>query len=173
MEFRLMLKQIVIGLMFISSAVAAQEVMSANPEKLQTIDGTIDELLRVVNGEKGKQRNWEAFKNLFIESCNFTVVYGGNSTPFETASIEDMVEFMQDDYYDNGYKEEKLQRQIKTFNGIAHVFEIVKHTEPDGTVVKGLNSYQLVFGNERWYITGLVWTAESDEAKIPATFLDN
>ena len=83
--------------------------------------------------------------------------YGDPETPFETASVDDMIEFMQEEYYNSGYKEEVLERSIKEFNGIAHVFEIVKHTEPDGNTTKGLNSYQLIYGKNRWYIAKLIF----------------
>ena len=145
--------------------------MTANSDNLKSIDGCIDEMLRVVNGEEGKQRNWDAFREIFLESSNFTVYYGDPETPFETASVDDMIEFMQDEYYNSGYKEEVLERSIKEFNGIAHVFEIVKHTEPDGNSTKGLNSYQLIYGKNRWYITNIIWTSESKDLEIPSTFL--
>jgi hypothetical protein len=165
------MKQLLLLIATFPAIVLGQEVMSAQPEKLVSINGTIDEMLRVINGEVGKQRNWEAFKNIFLESCSFTVYYGDPETPFETASIDEMIEFMQDDYYNSGYKEEVLKRRIKEFNGIAQVFEVVLHTEPDGNQVKGLNSYHLVQGKDRWYITNVIWTAESKDTKIPPTFL--
>lgn len=167
------MKQFLLLVLLLPGAILAQEVMTANLEKLESIDGTINEMLRVVNGEKGKERNWKAFKGLFLQSCNFTVYYGDPETPFETASVEDMIEFMQDDYYDSGYKEEVLNRRIEEFNGIAHVFEVVLHTEPDGNKVRGLNSYQLIYGKNRWYITNVIWTSESKENTIPSTFLRN
>lgn len=147
--------------------------MEENENAIKTIDGTIDEMLRIVNGEKGKDRNWDVFKNLFIKTAHFTVIYGEEDNPFETANIDEMIDFMQDDYYDSGYKEETLNRRIETFNGIAHVFEIVKHTEPDGNSAIGLNSYQLVYGQSRWWIANIIWTMEEEGKQIPKSFLKN
>lgn len=168
-----MMKNIKILFLLLPAVMWGQELMTANPDSFTSIDGTIDEMLRVVNGEQGKKRNWEAFKNVFLESCNFTVVYNEQEFPFETASIDDMIDFMQDDYYDSGYKEEVLFRKTEEFHGIAHVFEVVQHTEPDGNKIKGLNSYQLVFDGKRWWIANTIWTAENEDHKIPEKFYKN
>lgn len=167
------MKQLLIIFLLVPLLSLSQDLMEANIGATKTIDGTINEMLRIVNGEKGKTRNWEAFKELFLETANFTVVYFEQDQPYETATIEEMIEFMQDDYYNTGYKEEVLSRQIEKFNGIAHVFETVRHVEPDGNIALGLNSYQLVYGKNRWWIANIIWTTEDENSKIPDKFLKN
>lgn len=149
----------------------SQQLMKVNAESTVTIDGALDEMLRIINGKKGKERNWDAFKDLFLESVRFTVVY--NDEAIETATLDEMIEFMQDDYYDSGYKEISLNRQIESFNGIAQVLEVVKHIEPDGNTAKGLNSYHLVFYNKRWWISNIIWTMETPTNKIPEKYSKN
>ncbi len=151
--------------------VLSQEIMTANESATKTINGTINEMLRIINGEKTKQRNWEAFKSLFTPTVRFTVVYNDVSNPYETATVDEMIAFMKDDYYDNGYNEKLISRQIDEFNGIAQVLEVVEHTEPDGTRTKGLNSYHLICSKGSWLIANIIWTSETDKIKIPEKYL--
>ena len=36
---------------------------------------------------------------------------------------------------------------------------------------RGINSYQLVYFEKRWWIANLLWTLETDKAKIPKKYL--
>jgi len=37
----------------------------------------------------------------------------------------------------------------------------------------GINSYQLVYFNKRWWIANLVWTVDNNGVKIPKKYLKN
>lgn len=167
------MKKIILILILFPSLVLGQEIMQADSTATKTIDGTIGAMLKVINGEKGKTRNWQAFKSLFLSTVRFTAVNPEGNGSYETADLNEMIEFMHDDYYDSGYEEKTLNRTIERFSGVAHVFEVVMHTEPDGSKTKGLNSYQLVFSEGRWWIANIVWTFETDDVKIPEKYIKN
>lgn len=76
------MKTILIGFFIIASASAtAQEKMKDHPAAVRSIDGIVKEMLRIVSGEKGKLRNWKAFRNLFLPTAHFTVVSHCDSFP--------------------------------------------------------------------------------------------
>lgn len=168
-----MKKLILLILIFCPILVLAQDVMTVDTTATRTVNGTIDQMLKIVNGEPNKLRNWDAFRNLFLPSVRFTVVHDGSEKSFESANLDEMIEFMKDDYYDNGYKEESIHRKVDQYNGISQVWEVVKHVEPDGTEIMGLNSYQLIYSEQRWWISNLIWTTEVDGQPIPKKYLKN
>lgn len=168
------MKKLLFVLLMIPIFCQGQDVMTENLQANKTIEGALDEMLRIVNGEKGKTRNWPAFKLLFLPTVKFTVVHD-DENPHESATLDEMIAYMQDDYYNNetSYQEKLISRKIDTYNGIAQVFEAVEHIEPDGTKIKGLNSYHLIKVKGNWKIANIIWTTEADGEKIPEKYLKN
>ena len=75
---------------------AAQEKMSPDTNAVKSIDGIVKEVLRLVSGEKGQVRNWEALRNLFLPTATFTVLNNNDSIhqPVETVSLDDFIKLM-------------------------------------------------------------------------------
>ena len=108
-----------------ATTLTAQEKMSADTNAVKSIDGIVKEVLRLVSGEKGKTRNWEALRNLFLPTATFTVLNNSDSIiqPVETVSLDDFIKLMHDEYYEQGYLEYEIGKTIDEYNGIANVFQ--------------------------------------------------
>ncbi len=65
---------------------------------------------------------------------------------------------MKDSYYDKGFEEFELGKVINEYNGIANVFQSFYGKDSEGAEEKGINSYQLVYFKNRWWIANMVWT---------------
>src|SRR5436190_24051498 len=92
---------------FVSTTMSssAQVEMSSDINAVKTIDGIVKEVLKLVSGEKGTTRNWEALRNLFLSTATFTVLNNNDSTPrpVETLSLNDFINLLHDEYYEQGY----------------------------------------------------------------------
>ena len=152
---------------------AAQNKIHADSGSVTSINGIMKEMLRLVSVEKGKQRNWEGFRNLFLPTAQFTVVNHGESIskPVETVGLEEFISLMHDPYYDSGYLESEISKVVNEYNGIANVFQTFHGRDSEGVEENGINSYQLVYFNNRWWIANLVWTIENNGVKIPKKYL--
>ena len=93
--------------------------------------------------------------------------------PFETVTLEEFIEMMNDPYYERGFHEEELHKVVNEFNGIANVFQTYYGRDSEGYEDKGINSYHLVFFNDRWWIASLIWVGESEDVKLPTKYLKN
>ena len=58
-----------------------QEMMLPDTNALKTVNGIVKESLRLISSEKGKTRNWEALRNLFLPTATFTVLNNNDSIP--------------------------------------------------------------------------------------------
>jgi hypothetical protein len=153
----------------------AQNKIHTDSGSVTSINGIVKEMLRLVSQEKGKQRDWERFRNLFLATAQFTVINHSDSISHavETVDLEEFIALMHDPYYDNGYLEVEINKVVNEYNGIANVFQSFHGKDSEGFEENGVNSYQLVYFNNRWWIANLVWTVENNGIKIPKKYLKN
>lgn len=154
---------------FLSSNLLAQQKMEADATAVKNIDGIVKEVLRIISGEEGKVRDWDAFANLFLPSATFTVHSHDDSVslPVETVSLQEFITLMDDPYYDRGFLEQGIDIAVNEYNGIAQVFQSYYARDSEGYEEEGINSYQLVYFNDRWWIANLLWTGDSNGVKVP------
>lgn len=161
-------------LLFFNSVISlkAQEIMLPDTNAVKSIDGIVKEVLRLQSGKSGQTRNWKALRNLFLSTATFTILNTSDSLhqPTETVSLDDFIELMHDDYYEEGYLEYETGKIIDEFNGIANVFQSFYGKDSKNEEARGINSYQLVYFGKRWWIANLLWTLETDKVKIPKKY---
>ncbi len=109
-----------------------------------------------------------AIRNLFHPSATLSVA---DSSNIETVSIKDFLVLLKDPYYENGYLEKEVYKIVDQYNGIAQVFQTFYGKDSEGIEEKGINSYQLVYNQKRWWILSMLWTVESKSFKIPSKYL--
>ena len=173
------MKKILTGLfIIISTNLTAQDKALADTAAVKSIDGILKKMLNIISGEKGKIRDWESFRNLFLLTANFTVLNNAVpnnkdsfAQPVETVNLEEFIKLMHDEYYDAGYLEFETGKTVDQYNGLASVFQSFYGKDSDNHEEKGINSYQLVFFKNRWWIANLVWVTASNGAPIPQKYL--
>src|ERR1700733_15182732 len=147
------MKSVLFVCLLFSTSIFAQSGMGNNPRDFKTIDGILRALLQGVSNNNGEARNWTAFRTLFLPSCTFTVVNHSDSLfkPLETVNLYEFIKAVSKDSDEVGYTEKELGRITQRFNGIANVFQGFVGIDAENNKQRGVNSYQLVFANNRWY----------------------
>jgi hypothetical protein len=133
------------------------------------------EVYRIISREKGDTPDWDAFRNLFLPTVRFTVLNHDDTfpQPVESASLEELVEMMQDPYYEEGFTQYETGRVVDEYNGIAHVFHSYYGKDSENYEERGIASYQLVYFEDRWWIVSVLWTGDSNGVPVPEKYLDN
>lgn len=164
---------LVFSIIIATMPLSAQEKMPSDTNAVKSIDGIVKEVLKLISGEKGATRNWEALRNLFLSTATFTVVNTNDSIPMpvETISLNDFINLLHDEYYEQGYLEYEIGKTIDEYNGIANVFQSFYAKDSEKTEERGINSYQLVYFNKRWWVANMLWTIETKGVKIPKKYL--
>jgi hypothetical protein len=138
---------------------------------VKTIEGTINETYKIISGERGEKRNWEAFRQLFTPQAQMSVLLHdstGNGI-LRTYTLEQFVRIGKEYYENDGFIERPIRTVIHEYNGIANVFQSYYAKELD-VEEEGVNSLQLMFDGKRWWITSVLWTNNGNGVQLPDEF---
>ncbi len=144
-------------------------------EVYQSIKKITNETQRLVSVKKGQKIDTAAFRKLFLPTAHFTVVGKEDGKQIhETMNLNDFLESLTDEYYSKGYFEMNQGQLIEKYNGIAQVIESFYGEDSEGVKGFGVNSYQLIYSNDRWWIANMIWTMSNNQGKdIPKKYFKN
>jgi hypothetical protein len=88
-------------------------------------------------------------------------------------SVEDYVTGSGAFIEERGFFETEIGRVTEQFGSIAHAFSTYKSQwTPDGDVFqRGINSVQLLWDNERWWILSILWWGVGPDEEIPPRYI--
>lgn len=142
-----------------------------------SIDKTIQSLYSVISGEKGEARNWELFQYLFHKDAKL-IPSGKNRQNVNGVRFMTQQEYIETSgkwLEENGFFEKEIGRTVDQFGNIAQVFssyESFKSAKDTVPFARGINSIQLYYDGERWWILNVFWQGETQEQPIPKKYLN-
>lgn len=156
------------------STVLASAPNSAPAPDPTTIDGIITAVYDIISGGIGEARDWETFRTLYYPDAKVTHTQWDNGTSAR-AFPGNLQEWIDAVGYTKvrGFRETEIGRQVVEYGTIAHVFSTYEYSSDDGTMEgRGINSFQLYYDGERYWIMSVMWSPEDDTHPIPDRFLD-
>ena len=165
---------------FILSLFIISTILTANPndysKDVESIDSIIHALYDVISGEKGVARDWGRFTYLFHESGTLRSVGKTKEGKVYTRAMttEDYIKRAEPFLVGNGFFEREIGRRTEQFGYIAHVFSTYdsRHSASDKKpFARGINSIQLLYDNNRWWIISIYWNGESEANQLPRKYL--
>ena len=146
------------------------------PDKVQTLDSTLETLYGVISGEAGEKRNWELFKYLFTADAKLIPSRLGENgkMTYRTMTPDQYIETSGPWLEENGFFEKEIFRVSESFGSLVHVFstyESYRSESDEEPFSRGINSIQLMKDADRWWIVNIYWRAESDDNQIPDKYL--
>lgn len=153
---------LLVGLSFSSQAQA---------HKYNEVDPLIKTLYGVISGPAG-ERDWDTFRDLYYEGAMMgsTMTTKEGEKTIRMFTPEDYIKMNGPFFMKNSFEEKELKRVVNRFGSLAQVYTSYAFSL-DGwkTVAKqGINCIQLVYVNNRWYITQIIWQAEEGDLVLPA-----
>lgn len=131
-------------------------------------------MIELISGDIGEERNWDEYRNLFLpraQKVSIGKTKDGKSKA-NAMNIEEFVRNVGPNYARAGFEEYAIGLTVNEFNGIAVVFQSFYCKTLTGTYEKrGVNSYQLVYLNDRWWIASTLFTNESADTPLPDKYL--
>ena len=141
---------------------------------LKSIEGITDKMIELISGDIGEERNWDEYRNLFLPTAQklSTGKSKDGKTRVRASNLEEFVRNVGPLYARDGFEEYSIGLTVNEFNGIATAFQSYYCKNLIGTYEKrGVNTYQLVYMDDRWWIANTLFVAETDEVKIPNEYL--
>ncbi|WP_299782514.1 hypothetical protein [uncultured Formosa sp.] len=170
-----------LSILFISPAIAQKkkevEIQKTDYMPLvKSLETTIGTLYLSLSGDKKEKRDWDLFKYLFKEDAKLitTGVDYENKLQAKYMTPAEYVKTSKSWMLKNGFHEKEIHRIVHTFGNITQVFSTFEayHSEEDKEpFMKGINSIQLLFDGNRWWIINLLWANETKDKPIPSEFL--
>lgn len=148
--------------------------VEAAPKDVSTIDGIIKAFYETISGGKGVPRQWSRDKTLYMPDVRFVgMSVQGGKIRASVISHDQYVNGANEFFVAEGFTEREINRVVRQFGNIAHVFSTYEFSTADGTVKgRGVNSIQLFWDGARWWISAAGWDEERPNNPIPKEFLN-
>ncbi len=157
----------------VASAQAQAQPAKAHAEDTKTIESTVAALYNVISGPAGA-RDWERFHGLFIAEGH--LVFSGKNAKGEAVrrvmSPQDYEKRAGEAFMKEGFYERSVADHVDRFGSIAQVFSTYesRHEKEGAVFAKGINSIQLMWDGERWWVVSLLWDSERADNPIPEKY---
>lgn len=154
----------------------ATGIVNSQPEEFKSIDGIIEALYSTISGPAG-ERDWDYFRSIFVPGAVMGAVAENEEKNlfYSALTPESYIKNNGPFFLKNDFWEVEIGRETQQFGGVAHVYSAYKFEAKgkDTTINKrGINSIQLVFDSDRWWIVSLQWDSERPDNQIPAEMLN-
>lgn len=146
----------------------------AKPEDVASIESIVAALYDVISGPAGQARDWTRMRSLFIPGGRLmpTAVRPGGATGIRLLEVNDYIAVSGPMLERIGFREREIARRVERFGHIAHVFSTYEgRMETEPTVIRGINSIQLLNDGSRWWVVNVYWEAERPDNPLPAQYL--
>lgn len=143
-------------------------------------ESVVAALYDVISGpaEAEHARDWDRLRSLFAPNATFRLVrwitYEGSDEQLREWDVERFIAAGREIWRDAGFWERELWSRTQRFGNIAHVlstYESRVGTPDNDPVSRGVNSFQLVRIDGRWWLASTVWDIEAPENPIPPELL--
>ena len=163
------------------SIIALFVCLSANGQeridnRLKSLDGIVETLYAVISGDKGEARDWDLFRSLFKPDAKLIPIAQSSDGNLDLTymSVDQYIETAGDYLENNGFHEVEIHRLTEEYNNMCHIYstyESYHNSTDEKPFIRGINSIQLLFDNNRWWVVNIYWTNESMNNPIPDKYL--
>ena len=154
-------------------------VPPARAEDVESIDAILATVYDVISGPAGEARDWDRFRSLFLPEARLVPAgrASDGSTRYLVWSPEEYIATAGGQLEANGFFETEAHRIEERFGDIAHVFSTYESYRTADEMkagthfMRGINSFQLMYDGERWWVLQVYWQAENPGLPIPERYL--
>jgi hypothetical protein len=157
-----------------AAATAARPADVASPEAL------VRAAYETVSRAPGKPFEWDRFRTLFLPGARMIPNTEQTGGTFTTHTVESFITWIDDGWKrvigtpnDRGFAESGVSNVVEQYGDIAQVMSTYeKHIWGETQVRgRGINSFQMVRKDGRWWITSLIWDEETGAGPVPQKYL--
>ena len=161
-----------LALMAFGATAWAEEVQKPRPGDVASSDAIIAALYEVVSGPAG-DRDWARGKSLFVSDGKLIPTDATMDGGYGAWSWEKYAEMAGAYFKENPFYEVELSHTQQRFGNIIHRFSTYesRRDPAEEPFSRGINSIQLLFHENRWWIVTVMWQSESSETPIPDAYL--
>jgi hypothetical protein len=150
---------------------------AADPADVASVDAILGAVYDVISGPQGAARDWDRFRSLFVPGARLipTGARQGGGYGHQVLTSDEYVTRVGPQLETRGFFEVEIGRVAERYGPVVHLmsayesrFTSADQPEPD---VRGVNSFQLFFDGERWWVVTIFWSGETPDNPIPDRFI--
>ena len=171
---------LLILLLTVPSALAQTETdpPQANPDDVASVDAIITALYDVISGPAGQARDWDRFRSLAMPTCQLIPIQRqqDGSHGHVVLTVEQYIERAGPYLEQNGFFEKEAARKEDRYGNLVHAFstyDAFRTPEDTEPFMRGINSIQLLYEKDRWWIANIAWQPEWPDLPIPEDYLSD
>jgi hypothetical protein len=155
------------------------KVYEAKISDVGSLDGIMKAVYASISGDAGQKRDWDRFRSLFHKDARLIPTSQNQTTKLFNANAltpEDYIKRAEPYFDKEGFYEIEIARKTETYGNITHLFSTYesRHKKDDKVpFVRGINSFQLLFDGNRWWVMTIYWQGETPAIPIPKEYLKN
>jgi len=156
--------------------VTVSKMPAAKPSDVASPEAILAAVYDVISGPATQKRDWNRFQSLFYPDARLVRTApkkegGFSATAFSPQGYVDRASL----YFEkNGFFEREIARHTERWGNILQAFSTYesRHDAKDALpFARGINSFQLFFDGNRWWILTIFWQEETAQNPLPAEFL--
>lgn len=147
---------------------------NAGPDDWESPEAIVHALYEVISAEAGAERDWNRFRDLFLDDARLAVSFDSEvMSGIMSSSVEELIEQTETAYAATGFHEIPLVTRVDQFGLMASVlssFEVKLRRDDEKPMMRGLNHFQLLNDGERWWIVSNIGVMETASWTLPEGF---
>ena len=181
MRFHKSLATTLAFVMVVTSAVMAHPANAqeaAAPADVASPEAIVAAAYEAIARAPGENFDWERFRSLFLPNAMLIPSTEQRGGAFDILSVQDFIDWIDEattigGEQDTGFSEDGISNTVERYGDIAHVFSTYeKHFwGDDRNLGRGINTFQLVNNDGRWWITSIARDEEIGAGPIPEKYL--
>ncbi len=131
---------------------------------LTKVEGIVDATYAAIARAPGEPFNWDLFGSLFLEEATLIPNTEQRQGAFTVLSPQDFIDWIDaatpiGGPNDRGFTESGYHIQVDRYGDIANAMSSYKKHfwGSDEVIGAGINSFQLVWKEDRWWIVSIIW----------------
>lgn len=147
---------------------------SADQADVSSIEAVVRTIYEAISFGEGERPDMNRFQSLFNPNAQFIRI---SQDGVDTMDVERFTASFRERVKTGALKsfyEAEISRKIHAFGSMAQVFSTYHksmNTEDPEEFVRGINSLQLYYDGQRWWIISILWEDERDDILIPQEYL--
>jgi len=148
----------------------------AKPSDVVSPEAILAAAYEVISGPAMQKRDWDRFNSLFYLGARLVRTAPKKEGGFSATAItpQGYVDHASLYFEKNGFFEREIARHTERWGNILQAFSTYesRHDAKDALpFARGINSFQLFFDGNRWWILTIFWQEETAQNPLPAEFL--
>lgn len=172
-----LMRRLLLTTALLLSLQSASQAQEANPDDVNSVDAILTAVYDVISGPAGREIDWERFHSLFLPDTRLIPVVRDSTgaTSYISWTPTEFMERTSDAFLQDAFYELEIDRSAQHYGNLVHAFStyesyrsLEEGTEP---FTRGINSFQLLHKDDRWWIMTIFWQPEWPGLPIPAEYL--